>query len=68
MLYKWIHKKHHQWTAPIGLVSIYATPVEYVFGNTLSVSSVCVCHIWGILILILNCVGLGEYKLSLYPS
>ncbi|KAH9499550.1 Fatty acid hydroxylase domain-containing protein 2 [Bulinus truncatus] len=32
-LYKYIHKKHHEWTAPIGIVSIYAHPVEHVFAN-----------------------------------
>lgn len=29
-LYKKIHKKHHEWTAPIGVVSIYADPIEHV--------------------------------------
>lgn len=30
MLYKKSHKKHHEWTAPIGVVSIYADPPEHV--------------------------------------
>lgn len=29
-LFKKIHKKHHEWTAPIGVVSIYADPIEHV--------------------------------------
>lgn len=29
LLYKKTHKKHHEWTAPIGLVAIYADPVEH---------------------------------------
>ena len=29
-LYKKIHKKHHEWTAPIGVISIYAHPIEHV--------------------------------------
>lgn len=28
--YKRIHKIHHEWTAPIGVVSLYAHPVEHV--------------------------------------
>ncbi|XP_075398832.1 fatty acid hydroxylase domain-containing protein 2-like [Tenrec ecaudatus] len=32
-LYKKIHKKHHEWTASIGLVSLYAHPVEHVVSN-----------------------------------
>lgn len=29
----WIHKVHHQYHAPIGIASVYAHPIEYVFGN-----------------------------------
>lgn len=32
-LYRHIHKVHHEWTSPIGIVSIYAHPVEHVLSN-----------------------------------
>ncbi len=34
-LYKYVHKKHHEWTAPIGWVAVYAHPVEHIISNML---------------------------------
>ncbi|CAG5124178.1 unnamed protein product [Candidula unifasciata] len=34
-IYKYVHKMHHEWTAPIGIVSIYAHPVEHMISNML---------------------------------
>jgi len=31
--YKYIHKIHHEWTAPIGIVSIYCHPIEFIVSN-----------------------------------
>lgn len=31
--YKHFHKTHHEWTAPIGIVSIYCHPVEFIVSN-----------------------------------
>ncbi|XP_047463661.1 fatty acid hydroxylase domain-containing protein 2 [Mugil cephalus] len=36
-LYKRFHKQHHEWTAPIGVVSIYAHPLEHMLSNMLPV-------------------------------
>jgi methylsterol monooxygenase len=37
-LYERIHKIHHEWVAPIGMVALYAHPVEHVLCNLLPVA------------------------------
>ena len=36
-IYKYIHKKHHQFVAPIGLASTYCHPVEHLISNLIPV-------------------------------
>lgn len=36
LIYKYIHKIHHDFNVPIGIVSLYAHPLEIIFGNILA--------------------------------
>ena len=37
MIVSYIHKFHHEWTAPVGVASIYAHPLEHLLSNLLPV-------------------------------
>eukprot|EP00743_Colponemidia_sp_Colp-15_P006676 GILK01007200.1.p1 GENE.GILK01007200.1~~GILK01007200.1.p1 ORF type:complete len:347 (+),score=37.98 GILK01007200.1:132-1172(+) len=38
-IYKYIHKIHHEWQAPIGITAIYAHPLEHVVSNMLPLTT-----------------------------
>lgn len=46
--YRWIHKRHHEWSAPLAITAVYCHPIEHAFGNLVPVLTglvVCGSHI-----------------------
>jgi methylsterol monooxygenase len=33
LIYKLIHKKHHEWQSPIAISAVYCHPIEHIFSN-----------------------------------
>uniref|UniRef100_A0A8I5ZS99 Fatty acid hydroxylase domain containing 2 n=1 Tax=Rattus norvegicus TaxID=10116 RepID=A0A8I5ZS99_RAT len=75
-LFKKVHKKHHEWTTPIGLISIYADPIEHVVSNMLPVmvgplamgSHLSSITVWLSLVLIVSSITHCGYHLPFLPS
>jgi len=76
LLYKYIHKQHHEWTSSVGIISMYCHPIEHLISNLGSVSlgllvlgsPVPAFWLWGAVILTTTIVDHSNYHLPFFHS
>jgi len=75
-LYRYAHKIHHEWIAPVSVSSIYCHPLEYLLSNLLPVvigpciaqSHVLFAWFWYSLIIFFTTVNHSGYHFPFLPS
>ncbi|GFT09678.1 fatty acid hydroxylase domain-containing protein 2 [Nephila pilipes] len=75
-IYKYVHKRHHEWTAPIVITAIYCHPLEHIFGNVFSIlpsffilgSHVSVWWVWFCFALLFTMNNHSGFRFPFMPS
>ncbi len=75
-LYKRIHKKHHEWQASIGIIALYAHPLEHIMSNLVPIglgpllcgSHVSTMWLWFAVSLTVTIISHSGFHFPLLPS